>query len=119
MSLMAIRSMRSRTTAPLSALLLALQVLAAGAVPLAHAREPETAPVRIEARHDASCVVLHDALRCMLCQYARSLSAAPRVPGLGARLGVPEVVPHPGAARVLLSPARPGPLSRAPPSNLS
>jgi len=60
-----------------SALLLALQALAGGAVPLAHARERETAPAAIEAHHDASCVVLHDALRCALCYYAGSPTAPP------------------------------------------
>ena len=61
----------------MSALLLALQALAGGAVPLAHARERETAPAAIEAHHDASCVVLHDALRCALCYYAASPTAPP------------------------------------------
>ena len=59
----------------MSALLLALQALAGGAVPLAHARERETAPATVEAHHDATCLVLHDALRCALCYYAGSPTA--------------------------------------------
>lgn len=66
---------RSRTSAAVSALLLALQTLAGGAVSLAHARERETAPATVEAHHDASCLVLHDALRCALCYYAGSPTA--------------------------------------------
>jgi len=61
-----------RWTTPSAVLVLTLQLLAGGLEPLVHAREPDTAPIGIEARHDASCVVIHDALRCALCQYAAS-----------------------------------------------
>jgi hypothetical protein len=61
-----------RWTTPSALLVLTLQLLAGGLEPLAHAREPDTAPIGIEAHHDASCVVIHDALRCALCQYAAS-----------------------------------------------
>src|SRR5258705_1246817 len=50
--------------------LLAVQALGGGAVTLAHARDVVTAPAAFEARHDARCVVLHDALPCALCHYA-------------------------------------------------
>jgi hypothetical protein len=52
------------------ALLLALQALGGGAVPLAHATDRTTAPVALESQHTASCPVLHDAARCAICQYA-------------------------------------------------
>lgn len=68
----ALHAARHRLTVPLAALLLVLQGLAGGAVALAHASEQITAPVHIEAQHTSGCVVLHDALRCALCQYAGS-----------------------------------------------
>lgn len=40
-----------------------------------HAREPNTAPIGIEAHHDAHCVVIHDAMSCVLCQFAASRAA--------------------------------------------
>ena len=61
---------RRRWAAPLAAVLLVLQGLAGGVVPLAHASERFTAPAHIEAQHGSGCLVLHDALRCTLCQYA-------------------------------------------------
>jgi hypothetical protein len=54
----------------MAALLLVLQALAGGVVALAHAGERTSAPVAIESHHDAHCLVLHDELRCALCQYA-------------------------------------------------
>ena len=50
--------------------LLAIQALGGGAVTLAHAAEPLTAPIHIEAPHELGCQVLHDVLRCALCHYA-------------------------------------------------
>ncbi len=58
--------------APIAVVLLALQALAGGAVPLAHASERFSAPAHIEGRHDAACLALHDELRCALCHYAGS-----------------------------------------------
>jgi len=114
-----IRTTRGRTTAPLAGLLLTLQTLAGGAVPLAHARESETAPVAIEARHDASCVVLHDALRCALCQYAGQLTTPPSTVTLDARVPVaaprPQCAPARAARAAQHAEARP----RAPPSLVS
>lgn len=52
------------------ALLLVIQAVGGGAVTLAHAADPNTAVVHIETKHDAACVVMHDALRCALCHYA-------------------------------------------------
>jgi hypothetical protein len=62
----------NRWTRRLAALLLVLQGLAGGAVPLAHASERLTAPAHIEAQHGAGCLALHDGLRCGLCHYAGS-----------------------------------------------
>ena len=61
---------RTRWTAPLAALLLAIQGIAGGVVPLAHATERFTAPAHIEAQRSSGCLVLHDDLRCALCQFA-------------------------------------------------
>ncbi len=63
---------RRHRVAPVAAFLLVLQALAGGVVALAHAGEPTTAPAAIESHHDARCLVLHDELRCALCQYAGS-----------------------------------------------
>lgn len=68
----------TRWTRRLAALLLVLQGLAGGAVPLAHASERLSAPVHIEAQHGAGCLALHDSLRCALCHYAGSQVTAPQ-----------------------------------------
>jgi hypothetical protein len=60
----------NRWSRRLAALLLVLQGLAAGAVPLAHASEQLSAPAHVEAQHGAGCLALHDTLRCGLCQFA-------------------------------------------------
>jgi hypothetical protein len=68
----ALTASRTRLTRHLAALLLVLQGLAGGVVPLAHASERLTAPAHIEAQHGAGCLALHDGLRCALCQFAGS-----------------------------------------------
>lgn len=93
---MAKRMTRSRVTTPITAVLLLVQVLAGGAVPLAHARERETAPAAIEAHHDASCVVIHDEMRCALCLYASS-RAAPQQIRSDAAVATSIERPHPCA----------------------
>lgn len=105
-----------RRVAPVAALLLVLQALAGGAVALAHAGEHTSAPVAIESHHDAHCLVLHDELRCALCQYAGcqvvTTTVAVRVPGAQS---VAASVPQPRPAAVVtpvLRDARP----RAPPT---
>lgn len=76
---------RRRRVAPVAAVLLVLQALAGGVVALAHAGERTSAPVAIEAHHDAHCLVLHDELRCALCQYASAQvvagTVAVQIPG--------------------------------------
>jgi hypothetical protein len=52
------------------ALLLAIQVIGAGAITLAHARDLVVAPAGVESGHDGRCAILHDELRCALCHYA-------------------------------------------------
>ena len=93
------QTQRRRATAPIAAVLLVLQALAGGLVPLAHAGERETAPTTIEAHHDARCVVIHDAMRCALCQYAGSLTTPPAVLKVGVRASAP-ARPAPHAAKV-------------------
>ena len=61
---------RARWTSPLAALLLVIQGIAGGVVPLAHAAERFSAPAHIEAQHSSGCLAVHDELRCVLCQYA-------------------------------------------------
>jgi len=60
---------RTRWTAPLATVLLVIQGIAGGVVPLAHAAEQFTAPAHI-AQHGSGCLALHDELRCVLCHYA-------------------------------------------------
>ncbi len=70
--MIALATSRTRLSRHLAALLLVLQGLAGGVVPLAHASERLTAPAHIEAQHGAGCLALHDGLRCALCQFAGS-----------------------------------------------
>lgn len=51
-------------------LLLAIQAFGGGAITLAHMRDAVVAPPGFESRHDARCAILHDEMRCALCQYA-------------------------------------------------
>ena len=116
---MATRATRSRATTPIAAALLVLQVLAGGAVPLAHAGEPETAPRAIEAHHDASCVVIHDAMRCALCLYVNSLTTPPPAPRVSERASAP-ARPAPLAATMGMgSPTYVASQPRAPPIHLA
>ena len=77
--MIALTTTPNRWTRRLAALLLVLQGLAGGAVPLAHASERLSAPAHVEAQHGAGCVALHDGLRCPMCQYAGSQVTAPPV----------------------------------------
>lgn len=111
------RSQRGLTRGIL-ALLLTIQALGGGAVTLAHASDPNTAIVHVETKHDAACVVMHDALRCALCHYAgiTGVVAAPRLVTSVAAL----IVTVPSTAAVPTS--RPGLFfgsPRAPPTALS
>ena len=116
---MATRATRNKPTTPISALLLLLQLFAGGAVPLADAGEPETAPGAIEAHHDASCVVIHDALRCALCLYANSLTTPPPALRVSVRASAP-ARPAPLAATMGMgSPTYVASQPRAPPIHLS
>lgn len=117
--MISIRTTRDRSTAPIAALLLVLQALAAVAVPLAHAIERETAPAAVEAHHDATCVVIHDALRCALCIYAGSLTTPPSPTPHGAHVAVAARRARSEAAAVAASPRRTGSQPRAPPLYLS
>ena len=70
--MIALTTTHNRWTRRLAALLLVLQGLAGGVVPLAHASERLSAPAHIEAQHGAGCLALHDGVRCVLCQFAGS-----------------------------------------------
>jgi hypothetical protein len=101
-------------TARVAAVLLICQVFAAFA-PLADAQEPENAPPVFEAHHDASCLVLHDELRCTLCSYAHWLVVPEPVPAPEwlARVVVCERSPR--ATALVSRPEHQRPLPRAPP----
>lgn len=108
-----------RKISPTATLLLLLQVFLSAAVPLAHAGEREGAPGAIEAHHDASCVVIHDALRCALCQYTASLSTPPPVPRVGQRASAAARPALLARATELAGPSYIPSQSRAPPLFLS
>ncbi len=103
----------------LAALLLMIQALGSPAVALAHAREPGTSLVSVEAGHTDHCPVLHNELTCTLCQYTGSLvvtrQSQPQ-PDLGhVALVAAVVVSTPrAAARLALSTS-----PRAPPAPLT
>jgi hypothetical protein len=59
--------------------LLVIQALGGGAVRLAHARDAVVAPPGYEAGHSARCAILHDELRCALCQYASARVVTPPI----------------------------------------
>ncbi len=113
------RTHRPRSRTCCAALLLVLQALGAGAVSLAHATERTTAPAGWEARHTASCPVLHDAARCAVCHYAgaRFVGTTAVVPPAAVPcapiLRVADIAGR--RAAVLLHAARP----RAPPTVIS
>jgi hypothetical protein len=56
----------------LALLLLVLQATADGAIAVAHATDPGDGPAALESQHTAQCVMLHDAARCVQCQYHAS-----------------------------------------------
>ena len=113
------RALHRRATTPISALLLVLQVLVGGVVPLVHAGERETAPSTIEAHHDASCVVIHDAMRCALCLYANSLTTPPPALWVGVRASVPARPASLAAVMGMGSTTYVASRPRAPPTQLS
>ena len=56
----------------LAALLLVLQATAEGTIAVAHATDPGGGPAALESQHSDQCVILHDAARCVQCQYHTS-----------------------------------------------
>lgn len=89
-----LRRMHRWLTRAAAALLLVSQAAGAGAVTLAHARDVVTAPAAVESSHDSRCPVLHDALRCALCQYAGARVVPQQtvvtIPAPAARVLVPQ-----------------------------
>ena len=110
---------RPRRTRLLALLLLVIQGLAGGAVSIAHASEPHSAPVHIEAQHRAECVSLHDELRCTLCHYAASTlepeptrTQSPAASRTEVRPAIPDAAPRALTDRYTAPP-------RAPPASRS
>lgn len=57
--------------------LLAAQLVASGAVSLAHARERYDAPRHIESTTSDLCLAVHDATRCVLCAWSHVRTEVP------------------------------------------
>jgi len=96
-------------------ILLAIQALGGGAVSLAHARDAVVAPPGYEASHSARCAILHDELRCALCQYASARVVTQHaftlaVPATDVRFTPVQRAVSFAAAVPLTSPARAPPL---------
>lgn len=114
-----LRTKRTGRTVPLAALLLVLQALGGGLVPLAHASEHFSAPAHIEAHHSAGCLALHDELRCALCHYAGShvVRRDPRGAATAVSHRVPPrplaAAPRASGADHLTAPPRAPPASRS------
>ncbi len=109
----------NRWTRRLAALLLVLQALAGGAVPLAHASERLSAPAHVEAQHGAGCVALHDGLRCALCQFASSQVSSQQVRTQGRTAATVERRPSEVDATPVRRPEHPTASPRAPPASRS
>lgn len=117
--MIALTTTPTRGTRSLATLLLVLQGLAGSAVSLAHASEPLTAPIHIEAQHASTCVALHDELRCTLCHYAGSyIQAQPPRTQLAAAAATDGPLPSRGAAPPCRADRRTAP-PRGPPSSRS
>jgi len=99
--------------------LLAVQALGGGAVTLAHARDTVTAPAAFESRHDARCIVLHDALRCALCHYASAHVVAHRAAMEPPSIPTRSLVPSTRRIIVVSSAVHRTAPARAPPALLS
>lgn len=109
----------NRWTRRLAELLLVLQALAGGAVPLAHASERLSAPAHIEAQHGAGCVALHDGLRCALCQFAGSQVSSQQVRTQDRAAATVERRPSEVDAAPVRRPEHPTAPPRAPPASRS
>jgi len=105
--------LRRAHSAPLAALLLALQSVTGGAVALIHAAERSAAPTAIEREHGSSCPVTHDAARCAACQHSVQgpTASAPR----WAAAGLEDLPSEPPPAASPASTAAAQPNSRSPP----
>jgi hypothetical protein len=115
----AFRIGRPRGTTWLAALLLLLQAAAGGAVSLADASEPLTAPSHVEARHEPGCPVLHDALRCALCHYAATRIVVQRTTITAPALPQPIATPRRDPVPVVAADVQLTAPARAPPALLS
>ncbi len=117
--MIALTTTPNRWTRRLAALLLVLQGLAGGAVPLAHASERLSAPAHVEAQHGAGCVALHDGLRCPLCQFAGSQGSSQQVRTQAQVAATVELRPIECNAAPLVRQDHPTAPPRAPPASRS
>ena len=117
--MIALTTTPNRWTRRLAALLLVLQALAGGAVPLAHASERLSAPAHVEAQHGAGCVALHDGLRCALCQFAGSQVSSQQVRTQDRAAATVERRPSEVDAAPVRRPEHPAAPPRAPPASRS
>ena len=117
--MIALTTTPNRWTRRLAALLLVLQGLAGGAVPLVHASERLSAPAHIEAQHGAGCVALHDGLRCGLCQLAASQVSSQHVRTHALTTATVERRPSEVDAAPVRRPDHPTAPPRAPPASRS
>ena len=99
-------------------ILLAIQAFGGGAITLAHARDVVVAPPGFEASHNARCAILHDELRCALCQYASARVVTQQAFTLATPRTAIRVVPEQPVVAVAAAVRRTAP-ARAPPQFLS
>ena len=99
-------------------ILLAIQALGGGAISLAHARDAVVAPPGYEASHSAGCAILHDELRCALCQYASARVVTQQAFTFTAPASAVRVIPVQPVTYVTVAVALTTP-ARAPPAVLS
>jgi hypothetical protein len=110
------RLRRHRLTLPLATLLLLFQALGGGVVALAHAADVSAGPIALESSHTTHCPVLHDELRCALCQYvgahvtAPATTVAPALPAVVRWRPLPATRLPLYAARVSSAPPRAPPV---------
>lgn len=106
------RMRRHRLMLPLATLLLLCQAAGGGVVALAHAADASAGPVALESGHTARCPMLHDEVRCALCQYvgahviAPATTVAPPTPSDVRWSPVLETRLPPFAARIPSAPPR-------------
>ena len=110
------RIRRHRLTLPLATLLLLFQALGGGVVALAHAADASAGPIALETAHTAHCPVLHDEVRCALCQYVGAHVTAPAATVAPATPAIVRWRPLPTTRLPLYAARIPSAPPRAPPA---